>query len=99
MSIHKHKKSTDDSGGSGTYIEFKSDESEAQRTAYRLCSRGGKLRSGLEDIDETFAELAPLLAEVLFEEDPTNLMAWVEVDEDDIEAYREEHLETEEDDD
>lgn len=98
MSIHEHKKSDEDDGGSSsTYVEFTSDASEAQRTAYRLCSRGGKLRNALDDIDETAAELMPLLADVLFEDDPTGLTAWVEVDEADIEAYREEHLEADED--
>lgn len=99
MSIHSHKTDEESSGSSSTYIEFESGESEAQRQAYRLCSRGGQLRVGLEDIDETFAELAPHLADVLFEEDATGLMAWVEVDEEDIEAYREEHLDAEDEDD
>lgn len=93
MSIHDLKKGDDDSSSSKTYIEFTSDGSEAQREAYRLVSRGGRLREGVEDIDELYARLTPLLADVLFEDDPAGLMEWLELDEDDWEAYAEEHLE------
>ena len=81
-------KRTDDSGnGSKTYVEFNSDGSDAQREAYRLASRGGRVREGVEDIDELYAKLTPLLADVLFEDDPTGLMEWLELDEDDWKAY------------
>jgi len=82
------KANDDASTGSKTYIEFDSDGSEDQRKAYRLASRGGKLREGVEDIDELYAKLTPLLADVLFEDDPTGLMEWLELDEDDWEEYQ-----------
>lgn len=71
MSIHDLKKADGGEEGSKTYIEFQSDGTEAQRNAYRLASRGGKLREGVEDIDEVYAQLTPLLTEVLFEDDAT----------------------------
>lgn len=92
MGLRDHKKDDEESGGSGTYLQFESDKSEAQRKAYRLCSRGGQLREGLDDIDETFAELAPLLADILFEDEPSGLLEWLELGEEDWEAYAEEHL-------
>lgn len=88
MSIHDMKKADDSSNGSKTYIEFSSDGTEAQREAYRIASRGGPLREGVEDIDELYAQLTPLLADVLFEDDPTGLMEWLELDEDDWETYQ-----------
>lgn len=87
MSIHDLKKKNDDEEGSKTYIEFQSDGTDAHRKAYRLASRGGQLRIGVDDIDEVYAQLTPLLADVLFEDDPTSLMEWLELDEDDWEAY------------
>lgn len=89
MGISDLKKDEQDDGGSGTYIEFKSDASEAQRKAYRLASRGGKIHEGVEDIDELYARLTPLLAQVLFEDDPVPMMEWLEIDEDDWERYQE----------
>lgn len=93
MSIHDLKKGDEDSGGSKTYIEFNSDGSEAQRKAYRLASRGGRLREGIEDIDELYARLTPLLAEFLFEDDPSRLLEWLELDEEAWEHYQENVLE------
>lgn len=87
MSIHDMKASDDRSNGSSTYITFESGGSEAQAEAYRLASRGGRLREGVEDIDELFAALTPLLADVLFEDDVTGLLEWLEVDEEDVESY------------
>jgi hypothetical protein len=89
MSIHDLKKTDSDTDGSKTYIEFQSDGSDAQRKAYRLASRGGKLREGVEDIDELYARLTPLLADVLFENDPSGLLQWVELTEEHWEAYQE----------
>lgn len=91
MSIHEFKKDDNGESGSKTYVEFYSDsDSEAEREAYRLISRGGRLREGVEDINELYAELAPLLADVLFEDDPVPLMEWLEIDEDDWERYQDE---------
>jgi len=87
MSIHDLKKTDAGEEGSKTYIEFQSDGTETQRNAYRLASRGGRLREGVEDIDEVYAQLTPLLADVLFDDDPTGLMEWLELDEEDWEAY------------
>lgn len=92
MSIKDYKKDDSEDSSSKTYVEFQNDESEAQRTAYRLVSRGGQLRTGVEDIDELYAVLTPLLADVLFEEDPTGLMNWLDLDEDDWEEYADEYL-------
>ena len=89
MSIHDLKKTDSDTDGSKTYIEFQSDGSDAQRKAYRLASRGGQLREGVEDIDELYARLTPLLADVLFENDPSGLLQWVELTEEHWEAYQE----------
>lgn len=97
MSIHDLKKDDEDSSSSKTYIEFQSDASEAQRKAYRLASRGGQIRQGVEDIDELYALLTPKLADVLFEDDPIEMMEWLELDEDDWEEYKEEVLEAEAD--
>lgn len=88
MSIHDLKKSDDGESGSKTYVEFQSDGSEAEREAYQLVRRGGRIREGVEDVDELYAKLTPLLADVLFEDDPTGLMEWLELDEDDWEAYQ-----------
>lgn len=91
MSIHEFKKDENGESGSKTYVEFYSDgDTEAEREAYRLISRGGRLREGVEDINELYAELAPLLADVLFEDDPVPLMEWLEIDEDDWERYQDE---------
>lgn len=84
-------KATDDgSNSSKTYIEFQSDGSEAQREAYNLIRRGGRIREGVEDVDELYARLTPLLADVLFDDDPTGLMEWLDLDEEDWEAYSDE---------
>jgi hypothetical protein len=88
MGIHDLKKSGDDSTSSKTYIEFQSDGSESEQEAYRLVRRGGRIREGVEDVDELYAELTPLLADVLFDDDPTGLMEWLELDEDDWDAYQ-----------
>lgn len=96
MGASKHLSDKDSDEGSKTYIEFDSSE-ESQRSAYRLCSRGGKLREGLDDLDEFFAELVPHVATHLFEGDSVDLMGWMELDEDDLEEYREEVLEAEDD--
>ena len=90
MGIHDLKKSESTDGGSKTYVEFQSDGSEAEQEAYRLVSRGGRIREGVEDVDELYAKLTPLLADVLFEDDPTGLMEWLELDEDDWDAYADE---------
>ena len=50
--------------------------------------RGGRIREGVEDVDELYARLTPHLAEALFEDDPTALMEWLELDADDWEAYQ-----------
>lgn len=89
-------KDEEDNDGSKTYIELRSDE-EAQREAYRLVSRGGRLRQNLSDVDSFFGQLIPHLAKHLFEGDSIDLMEWMELDEEDLEAYREEVLEAEED--
>ena len=90
MSIHEMKATDDRSNGSKTYVEFSSDGSEAEQEAYNLVRRGGRLREGTEDIDELFARLAPLLDKVLFEDDPVPLMEWIELSEDDWDAYNDE---------
>ena len=91
MGASKHLSNENSDDGSKTYVEFDSSE-ETQREAYRLCSRGGQLREGVNDIDEFFAEMVPQVAKHLFEGDSSDLMAWMELDEDDWEAYAEEHL-------
>jgi len=90
MSIQDLKATDDDESSSKTYIEFQSDGSEAQREAYDLVRQGGRIREGVEDIDELYARLSPLLADVLFDDDPTALMEWLELDADDWEAYQDE---------
>ncbi len=74
MSIHDLKASDDSTGSSTTYIEVKSDGSEAQQEAYVLLRRGGKIRGVLSDVDELCARLTPLLADVLFGDDQRGLM-------------------------
>jgi hypothetical protein len=96
MGASKHLSNEDSSDGSKTYIEFDSSK-ETQRAAYRLASRGGQLREGIDDIDEFFAEMVPHVAKHLFEGDSIDLMDWMELDEDDLEEYREEVLEAEDD--
>jgi hypothetical protein len=95
MGASKHLSKDDSSDGSKTYVEFDSSE-ENQRAAYRLCSRGGQLREGINDIDEFFAEMVPHVAKHLFEGDSIDLMEWMELDEEDLETYREEVLDSEE---
>jgi len=90
MSIQDLKANDDEETSSKTYVEFQSDGTEAQREAYDLVRRGGRIREGTEDVSELYAQLSPLLAEVLFEDDPTALMEWLELDADDWEAYAEE---------
>ncbi|MFC7059170.1 hypothetical protein [Halovenus salina] len=91
MSIHELRKDDNGESGSKTYVEFYSDaDTEAQQEAYRLISRGGRLREGVEDINELYAQLAPLLADVLFEDDPVPLMEWLDLDEDDWDRYQDE---------
>lgn len=84
------KAADDGSTGSKTYVEFTSDGTDAQREAYQLVRRGGQIREGIEDVDELYAQLTPLLAAVLFDDDPTPLMEWLELDADDWEAYQDE---------
>jgi hypothetical protein len=87
-------KNDSSSDGSKTYVEFQSDE-DSQREAYRLCSRGGQLREGVEDIDEFFAAMIPKVAKHIFESDSIELMEWMELTEEDLEEYKEEVLEAE----
>jgi hypothetical protein len=96
MSAKDYLKDGTDSEGSKTYIEFQSDE-DSQREAYRLCSRGGQLREGVEEIDEFFAAMVPKVASHLFDGDSVELMEWMGITEEDIEEYREEVLESDED--
>jgi hypothetical protein len=96
MGASKHLSNENSSDGSKTYVEFDS-SLDNQRQAYRLCSRGGKLREGLDDLDEFFAELVPHVATHLFKSDSVNLMEWMELDEDDLEEYREDVLEAKDD--
>ena len=96
MGASKHLSNENSNEGSKTYIEFNSSE-ENQRAAYRLASRGGQLREGVDDIDEFFAEMVPHVAKHLFESDSIDLMKWMELDEDDLEEYKEEVLEAEDD--
>jgi hypothetical protein len=96
MGASKHLNNENSNEGSKTYIEFDSSE-ENQRAAYRLASRGGQLREGINDIDEFFAEMVPHVAKHLFEGDSIDLMDWMELDEEDLEEYREEVLEAEDD--
>ena len=96
MGASKHLSNENSNEGSKTYIEFNSSE-ENQRAAYRLASRGGQLREGIDDIDEFFAEMVPHVAKHLFEGDSIDLMEWMELDEDDLEEYKEEVLEAEDD--
>lgn len=87
MSIHELKATDDGSNASKTYIEFQSDGSEAQSEAYDLVRRGGRIREGVADVDELYAQLTPLLADVLFDDDATGLMEWLDLDEDDWEDF------------
>ena len=96
MGASKHLSNENSNDGSKTYIEFNSSE-ENQRAAYRLASRGGQLREGVDDIDEFFAEMVPHVAKHLFEDDSIDLMEWMELNEDDLEEYKEEVLEAEDD--
>lgn len=88
MSIQDLKADDDSSTGSKTYVEFHSDGSDAEQEAYNLVRRGGAIREGVEDVDELYARLTPLLADVLFDDDPVPLMKWLELDEDDWDAYQ-----------
>lgn len=90
MSIQDLKADDKSTEGSKTYIEFQSDGSEAQQAAYNLVRRGGRIREGVEDVDELYAQLTPLLAKVLFDDDPVPLMEWLDLDEDDWDAYNDE---------
>lgn len=89
MSLQDLKTNNDDGKASSTYVEFRSDGSEAQQEAYNLVRRGGRIREGVEDVDELYSQLTPLLADVLFEDDATGLLEWLEVDQEDWEAYTE----------
>ena len=97
MGASKHLSNDDSNDGSKTYVEFDSSE-ESQRPAYRLCSRGGQIREGVNDIDEFFAEMVPHVAKHLFQSDSIALMEWMELDEEDLEEYSEDVLEAEDDD-
>ena len=88
MGIHDLKTNDSTDGSSKTYIEFQSDGSDAEQEAYQLVRRGGRVREGVEDVDELYAELTPLLADVLFESNPVPLMKWLELDGDDWDAYQ-----------
>jgi hypothetical protein len=96
MSASDFIKNDSSSDGSKTYVEFHSDE-DSQREAYRLCSRGGQLREGVESIDEFFASMIPKVAKHIFEGDSIELMEWMELTEEDLEEYKEEVLEADED--
>ncbi|CCQ38053.1 uncharacterized protein Nmlp_3942 [Natronomonas moolapensis 8.8.11] len=96
MRASKHLSNEDSGDGSKTYIEFDSSK-ESQRAAYRLASRSGQLREGIDDIDEFFAEMVPHVAKHLFEGDSIDLMDWMELDEDDLDEYREEVIDAEDD--
>ena len=96
MGASEHLSNEDGSDGSKTYVEFDS-SIESQRAAYRLCSRGGQLREGLDDIDEFFAEMVPHIAKHLFEGDSTDLMDWMGLDTEDLDEYRTEILDAKED--
>jgi hypothetical protein len=90
MSIHNMKKEDDGSTGSKTYIEFHSDGFETEQEAYQLVRRGGRIPEGVEDVDELYGQLTPLLAKVLFDDDPAALMEWLELDADDWDTYQDE---------
>ena len=94
MGASKHLSNDNSNDGSKTYVEFDSAE-ETQREAYRLCSRGGQLREGVNDIDEFFAEMVPHVATHLFKGNSIDLMEWMELDEEDMETYRDEVLDSE----
>jgi hypothetical protein len=74
MSIQDRKADDDSRTASKTYLEFYSDGSEAEQEAYQLVRRGGSIREGVEDVDELYARLTPLLADVLFDNDPVSLI-------------------------
>lgn len=88
MGISQLKKDDDSKGASKTYIEFQSDGSEAEQEAYDLVRRGGHIREGVDSVDRLYAELTIHLSDALFEDDPTGLMEWLELDEDDWDAYQ-----------
>jgi len=90
MSIQDLKADDRSTEGSKTYIEFSSDGTEAEQEAYNLVRRGGRIREGVEDVDELYAQLTQLLADVLFDDDPTGLIEWFELDADDLEAVESE---------
>lgn len=84
MGIQDLKSNDDSTEGSKTYIEFQSDGSEAEREAYDLVRRGGRIREGVEDVDQLYAELTPHLADILFEDDPTGIIEWLEISKEDV---------------
>jgi hypothetical protein len=96
MRASKHLSNENSSDGSKTYVEFDSSE-ESHRPAYRLCSRGGQIREGVNDIDDLFAEMVPHVAKYFFESDSIALMEWMELDEEDLEEYKGDVLEAEDD--
>ncbi|WP_232688578.1 hypothetical protein [Halobacterium zhouii] len=90
MSIQDLKANDGSADGSTTYIEFQSDGSDAAQEAYNLVRRGGSIREGVEDVNELYAQLTPLIADVLFDGDATGMMEWLDLDADDWEAYNDE---------
>lgn len=88
-SINDLRKTKDENSSSKTYVEFQSDGSEAQRQAYRLVSRGGRMRQSFGDVDELYAVLTTKLAPYLFEDDPVPLMEYLDLEESDWETYLE----------
>jgi hypothetical protein len=92
MGASDYLKDDENREASKTYIEFQSDE-EGQRDAYRLVSRGGQIREGVEDMGDFFGGLIPPLAKHLFEGDSVELMEWLELDEEDWEEYQEQKSE------
>ena len=87
MGASDYLKDDENREASKTYIEFDSSE-EGQRDAYRLVSRGGKIREGVDDMGDFFGSMIPPLAKHLFEGDSVALMEWLELDEEDWEAYQ-----------
>jgi len=55
------------------------------------------MREGLNNQDEFFAELIPHVVSHLFDSSSVDLMRWMDITEEDIEEYREEVLESDED--
>lgn len=83
-------KAENSSTASKTYVEFHSDGTNAEQEAYELVRRGGRIREGVEDVNQLYAELTPLLADVLFDNDPSGVVEWLDLDADDLETFQSE---------